>query len=74
MIKLACVDLERNVLTHFIIPLLNYAYIKVIPRDKMKNIMYGYSNERAGLIHVQFVWIKSLSALDRRSIEADDRK
>ena len=51
MIKLACVDLEQNVLTHFIIPLLNYAYIKVIPRDKMKNIMYGYANERAGLIY-----------------------
>ena len=33
----------------------------VIPRDKMKNITYGYANERAGLIiHAQFVWIKSL--------------
>ena len=33
----------------------------VIPRYKMKNITYGYANERAGLIiHAQFVWIKSL--------------
>ena len=33
----------------------------VIPRDKMKNITYGYANERAGFItHAQFVWIKSL--------------
>ena len=33
----------------------------VIPRDKVKNITYGYANERVGLIsHVQFVWIKSL--------------
>ena len=33
----------------------------MIPRDKVKNITYGYANERAGLItHVQFVWIRSL--------------
>ena len=35
----------------------------MIPWDKVKNITYGYANERAGLIthvHVQFVWIKSL--------------
>ena len=33
----------------------------VIPRDKVKNITYGYVNEKAGLIsRVQFVWIKSL--------------
>ena len=33
----------------------------VIPRDKMKNITYGYANERAGRItHAQFMWIKSL--------------
>ena len=33
----------------------------VIPRDKVKNITYGYANERVGLItNVQFVWIKSL--------------
>ena len=33
----------------------------VNPRDKMKNITYGYANERAGLItHAQFVWIKIL--------------
>ena len=32
----------------------------VIPRDKVKNITYGYAIERAGLItRVQFVWIKS---------------
>ena len=33
----------------------------MIPRDKMKNITYGYANERAGLIkHAQFMCINSL--------------
>ena len=31
----------------------------------MKNITYGYANERAGLItHAQFVWIKSLRQIN----------
>ena len=55
----------------------------VILRDKMKNITYGYANERAGLItHAQFVWIKCLRHINyavahvqclRQYVLADDR-
>ena len=32
----------------------------MVPRDKVKNLTYGYTNERAGLLtHVQFVLIES---------------
>ena len=29
----------------------------VIPRDKRKNIMYGYANERAGLIYTRAICV-----------------
>ena len=56
----------------------------MIPRDKMKNITYGYANEGWGLpTLVQFVWIKHLRHIKyavahaqcfRLKVKADDGK
>ena len=56
----------------------------MIPRDKMKNITYGYANEGKGLSTVlQLVWLKSLRHIIyavahaqclRPKVETDGRK
>ena len=46
----------------------------VIPRDKMKKITYGQSNEGAGLsTHVQLVWTIGHAQNLQSKAEADDR-
>ena len=55
----------------------------MIPRDKMKNITYGYAIEKAGLItRAYFVWITSLRHINyavahaqclRHDVYAEDR-
>ena len=35
----------------------------VIPRDKMRNIMYGYANERAGLIYTRAIRVDKESEI-----------